>query len=62
MYRLGDRVRSHAGLGVAGVLLVALTVAAGLGLTALAGLTFNASRYSTVQYSIVIFKGDVASK
>ena len=43
LYRWGDGVRSHAGLGIAGVLLVALTIAAGLGLSALAGLTFNAT-------------------
>ncbi|XP_071538022.1 protein patched [Panulirus ornatus] len=41
--RLSDSVRSSAGLGLAGVLLVAVTVAAGLGFCALLGLPFNAS-------------------
>ncbi|XP_069156937.1 protein patched [Procambarus clarkii] len=41
--RLSDSVRSAAGLGLAGVLLVAVTVAAGLGFCALLGLPFNAS-------------------
>nr|XP_027232771.1 LOW QUALITY PROTEIN: protein patched-like [Penaeus vannamei] len=41
--KLSDSVRSAAGLGLAGVLLVAITVAAGLGLCALLGLPFNAS-------------------
>lgn len=41
--RLSDSVRSGAGLGLAGVLLVTVTVAAGLGFCALLGLPFNAS-------------------
>ena len=36
-------VRSQAGLGISGVILVAITVAAGLGLSALIGIPFNAS-------------------
>nr|XP_053627735.1 protein patched homolog 1-like [Cherax quadricarinatus] len=40
---LSDSVRSAGGLGLAGVLLVAVTVAAGLGFCALLGLAFNAS-------------------
>ena len=43
LYRWGDRVRSHAGLGIAGVLLIAVSIAAGMGLVALTGLTLNAS-------------------
>jgi hypothetical protein len=30
LYRWGDRVRSQAGLGLAGVLLVSITIAAGV--------------------------------
>jgi hypothetical protein len=30
LYRWGDRVRSQAGLGLAGVLLVSITIAAGM--------------------------------
>ncbi|XP_063841882.1 protein patched-like [Scylla paramamosain] len=41
--RLTDSVRSAAGLGLAGVLLVTASVAAGLGFCALLGLPFNAS-------------------
>ena len=50
LYRWGDRVRSHAGLGVGGVLLVMVTIAAGLGLSALTGLTFNASSTQLVPF------------
>ena len=38
-----DAIRSQAGVGVAGVLLVALSVAAGLGLCSAIGISFNAS-------------------
>ncbi|CAL4069872.1 unnamed protein product [Meganyctiphanes norvegica] len=41
--RLTDSVRSGAGLGLAGVLLVSVSVAAGLGFCALLNLPFNAS-------------------
>lgn len=41
--RLSDSVKSAAGLGLAGVLLVTASVAAGLGFCALLGLPFNAS-------------------
>ncbi|XP_076041583.1 protein patched [Oratosquilla oratoria] len=43
LLKMSDPVNSQCGLGVAGVLLVAVTVAAGLGLCALLGLPFNAS-------------------
>ena len=36
-------VQSQSGIGIAGVLLVALTVAAGLGITSLLRIAFNAS-------------------
>jgi len=38
-----DPINSHGALGVAGVLLVTLSVAAGLGFSALCGITFNAA-------------------
>lgn len=38
-----DVIRSQSGVGLAGVLLVGLNVAAGLGFCALLGLPFNAS-------------------
>ena len=50
LYNFTDRVRSHAGLGIAGVLLVAVSIAAGLGLSALAGITFNASSTQIVPF------------
>ena len=50
LYRWGDKVRSHAGLGVCGVLLVAVTIAAGMGLAGLTGLVFNASSTQIVPF------------
>lgn len=41
--KLNDTVQSHAAVGVAGVLLVALSVAAGLGICSVVGVKFNAS-------------------
>ena len=43
-------VRSQSGLGIAGVLLVAITVAAGLGFCALIGIAFNASTTQIVPF------------
>ena len=43
LFRKSDLVRSQAGLGISGVILVAITVAAGLGLSAFIGIPFNAS-------------------
>jgi hypothetical protein len=43
LMRMEDVVRSQSGVGLAGVVLVGLTVAAGLGLCALLGIPFNAS-------------------
>jgi hypothetical protein len=40
LYRWGDRVRSQAGLGLAGVLLVSITIAAGV----LKAVIFSTSR------------------
>ena len=45
-----DPVRSQSGLGIAGVLLVAITVAAGLGFCALIGIIFNASTTQIVPF------------
>ena len=43
LFRWNDPVRSQAGVGFGGVLLVTITVAAGLGFCALLGIAFNAS-------------------
>ena len=43
-------MRSQSGLGIAGVLLVAITVAAGLGFCALIGIVFNASTTQIVPF------------
>ena len=50
LFRWSDVVRSQAALGIAGVVLVTLTVAGGLGLCALLGLTFNASTTQIVPF------------
>ena len=50
LYRWADKVRSHAGLGLVGVLLVAVTVAAGMGLAALLGISFNAASTQIVPF------------
>ena len=50
LYRWGDRVRSQAGLGLGGVLLVAMNVGAGLGLAALIGIHFNAATTQIVPF------------
>lgn len=52
LMRVEDLVRSQSGVGLAGVVLVGLTVAAGLGLCALVGLPFNAST-TQVGYTLV---------
>ena len=50
LFRWSDVVRSQAALGIAGVLLVTITVAGGLGLCAFLGLTFNASTTQIVPF------------
>lgn len=50
LYRWGDKVRSQAGLGLAGVILVAISVAAGMGLAALIGIAFNAASTQIVPF------------
>ena len=50
LYRWTDKVRSQSGLGLAGVLLVAITVAAGLGLAALIGISFNAASTQIIPF------------
>ncbi|KAJ1530653.1 hypothetical protein ONE63_005525 [Megalurothrips usitatus] len=49
-YVLMDPVRSQAGVGIAGVVLVSITVAAGLGFCALLGIAFNASTTQIVPF------------
>lgn len=43
-------MRSQAGVGIAGVILVSITVAAGLGFCALLGIAFNASTTQIVPF------------
>ena len=50
MLRWQDPVRSQAGVGIAGVILVSITVAAGLGFCALLGIAFNASTTQIVPF------------
>nr|CAD7405278.1 unnamed protein product [Timema cristinae] len=50
LLRWYDPVRSQAGVGVAGVMLVSMTVAAGLGFCALLGIAFNASTTQIVPF------------
>jgi len=50
LYRWSDKVRSHVGLGLGGLLLVSLSVAAGLGLAALLGISFNAASTQIVPF------------
>ncbi|GLH01274.1 Protein patched [Gryllus bimaculatus] len=50
LFRWHDPVRSQAGIGIAGVILVSITVAAGLGFCALLGIAFNASTTQIVPF------------
>merc|ERR1712027_196692 len=50
LYRWTDRVRSQAGLGLGGVLLVALNVGAGLGMASILGISFNAASTQIVPF------------
>lgn len=50
LFRYSDLVRSQAGIGIGGVLLVSLGVGSGLGLSALLGLTFNATTSQIVPF------------
>lgn len=50
LYRWSDCVRSQAALGVGGVLLVAVSVASGLGLCALLDIAFNAATSQIVPF------------
>ncbi|XP_076319648.1 protein patched-like isoform X2 [Tachypleus tridentatus] len=50
LLRWTDAVNSQSGIGLAGVLLVALSVAAGLGLCAILGIVFNASTTQIVPF------------
>ncbi|XP_046388102.1 protein patched [Ischnura elegans] len=50
LLRLHDPVRSQCGVGLAGVLLVGATVAAGLGFCALLGISFNAATTQIVPF------------
>lgn len=50
LLRRHDPLRSQAGVGIAGVVLVSMTVAAGLGFCALLGIVFNASTTQIVPF------------
>ena len=50
LFRYTDVVKSQAGLGLGGVILVSLTIAGGLGLCALVGITFNATTSHIVPF------------
>ena len=52
LLRWNNAVQSQSGIGIAGVLLVALTVAAGLGITSVLRIAFNAS---TTQVRQLVF-------
>lgn len=56
LLRWNDAVNSQSGIGIAGVLLVALSVAAGLGMCSVLGIKFNAS---TTQVSFVNRKNNM---
>ncbi len=51
LMKWSDAVASQSGIGVAGVLLVSLSVAAGLGICSVIGIEFNAS---TTQVSVCV--------
>lgn len=48
--RWQDRIRSQGAVGIAGVLLVIFTIAAGLGLCAVLGIAFNATTTQIVPF------------
>lgn len=50
LMELNDVIQSQAGVGVAGVLLVALSIAAGLGICSVIGIKFNASTTQIVPF------------
>lgn len=50
LFRWSDVVKSQAGLGLGGVLLVAMTIAGGLGLCVILGITFNATTSHIVPF------------
>lgn len=50
LLRRDDPVRSQTGIGVAGVLLVSVTVAAGLGFCSLLGIAFNAATTQIIPF------------
>ncbi len=50
LFRWRDNVRSSASLGLGGVVLVMASIAAGLGCSALIGITFNASTTQIVPF------------
>ena len=50
LFKWSDLIRSQSGLGISGVLLVTMTVSAGLGFCAILGISFNASTTQIVPY------------
>lgn len=64
LVRWNDPVRSQCSVGIAGVVLVSVTVAAGLGFCAVLGIAFNASTTQVKTIKLIfqngIFKLDEA--
>lgn len=50
MFRRNDPVRSQTSIGIAGVVLVSITVAAGLGFCSLLGIAFNAATTQIIPF------------
>lgn len=50
LFRWDDPVRSQSGIGIAGVIVVSITVAAGLGFCALLGIPFNAATTQIIPF------------
>lgn len=50
LHRRGDAVRSQTGAGIAGVLLIGFTAAAGLGFCVFLGIAFNATTTQIIPF------------
>ena len=53
LMKWSDAVQSQSGIGIAGVLLVSLSVAAGLGMSSVIGIKFNASTTQVTSFFII---------
>ena len=54
LMKWSDPVQSQSGIGIAGVLLVSLSVAAGLGMSSVMGIKFNASTTQVKCFSYLL--------